>query len=84
MRGCLEVHGDRVGAGLGELLDLPFGALDHEVHVEHAARPLHLAGERFHDQRADGDRRNEVAVHHIHMDNARTGVHHLGHVLTES
>ena len=52
VRRGLPVHDDRVGTGGGEVLDAPFRALDHQVHVEHAARFVDLAcGARRHDPR---------------------------------
>ena len=46
VRRRLLVEGDRVGAGLGELLDLALGRLDHQVHVDHAAGVVDLVGDR--------------------------------------
>ena len=46
VRGRLLVEGDRVGAGLGELLDLALGRLDHQVDVDDAAGVVDLVGDR--------------------------------------
>ena len=74
----LEVEGDAVGARPGELGDLIGGALDHQVDVERAAGLVDLVGDRARDQRPDGDRRDEVAVHDVDVDQPRAGGHHLG------
>ena len=73
----------RVGSGGGELVDPPLRALDHQVHVEHAAALVHEIAQRLHDQVTDRDRRHEVAVHHVDVDDARAGVHHLLDLLAE-
>jgi hypothetical protein len=75
--GGLGVKGDRVGARLGEGLDLTFGLLDHQVDVENAAGFMDLIGDRRGDQRPDRDRRHEMAVHHVEVDDPRAGAHHL-------
>ena len=80
----LPVHDQRVGAGGGELLDAPLGALDHQVHVEHAPALVDVVAQRVDDQGADRDRRHEVAVHHVHVDHARAGVHHQLDLLAEA
>ena len=73
----LLVEGDRVGAGLGEGLDVALGRLDHQVDVDRAAGVVDAVGDRGGDQRADRDRRDEVAVHHVEVDHPGAGVHHL-------
>ena len=52
------------------------GLLDHQVAVEDAARGVDLFADRLHDHRADRDRRDEVAVHHVDVDHPRARVHH--------
>ena len=47
----LDVEGDAVGAGLGELRDLAWG-VDHQVDVEHAAGVVDQVGDGADDQRA--------------------------------
>jgi hypothetical protein len=84
VRRGLPVHDQGVGAHSGELLDAALGALDHEVHVEHAAAVVDELAQGVHDQRPDRDRRHEVAVHHVHVDHARARVHHLLHLPAEA
>ncbi len=84
MRRGLPVHDDRVGARAREVLDPPLRALDHQVHVEDAVAAVHEVPERVNDQGADRDRGHEVAVHHVHVDHARAGVHHGLHLLAEA
>ena len=67
----------RSRAGLGERLDLALGPLDHQVHVERA--PASWTG-RAAPRRRSGpidDRRDEVAVHDVDVDDARAGVDDL-------
>ena len=64
------MDGDTVGPGFDEVKDLIFGTLDHEVGLDreggHAANGLgHLC--------AEGDRRNEVSIHHVECDPIRSG-----------
>ena len=47
-----------------EVLDVAVGLLDHQVHVE---RPRRDALDRPHHRRADRDVGDEVAVHHVHV-----------------
>src|SRR6185295_1186105 len=84
VRGRLGVEGDRVGAGAGELLDVPLRALDHQVDVDRAAGVVDLVGDRARHQRADRDRRHEVPVHHVDVDQARARVHHLGDLFAQA
>ena len=76
--GRLRVKADRVGAGLGEIRDLPVGVFDHQVAVEDAAGVVDLVGDRGDDQRPDRDRRDERAVHHVDVDDPRACRHHVG------
>ena len=46
VRRRLGMERDAVGAGLGELLDLALGALDHQVHVDRAAGVVDPVGDR--------------------------------------
>ena len=61
----LDVEVDDVAARLGERLELALGLLDHQVDVERERR---RAAHRFDDERAEGDRRDEAAVHHVEVD----------------
>ena len=77
VRRGLPVHDQSVRAGCRELVDAPLRALDHEVHVENALARVDQIPERVDDQRSDRYGRDEVAVHHVHVDHAGAGVHHL-------
>ena len=83
MRRGLGVECNRVGAGLQEVGHVPLGALDHQVHVKHRADLANLLSQRRDDQRSDRDRRYEVPVHHIDVDDPRAGVQHLSHLLAQ-
>src|SRR5215218_10391184 len=77
VRRGLGVEGDVVRTGLGELLDVIAGPLDHQVDVDGAARVVDQVGDRSRHQWADRDRRDEVAIHHVDVDDPRAGRHHL-------
>ena len=83
VRGRLDVDRDAVGPGLRELRDVALRALDHQVHVDVAARVVDLAGERLDHRRAHAERRDEVAVHHVDVDRARAGGQHRADLLAE-
>ena len=78
------MHRHRVGARLHEIGDVALGTLDHEVDVEHRPGGVHLLGDARDDQRTDGDRRHEVPVHHVHVDDPGTGVENLGDLFAET
>ena len=65
-----------VGARLDEVGDVALGPLDHQVDVEDGLGRQRLA-QRADDDRAEGDRRDEVAVHHVAVDEPRAGGHDL-------
>ena len=50
------------------------GALDHQVDVDRAAGLVDLVRDRARDQRPDRDRGDEVAVHHVDVDDPRARV----------
>ena len=77
VRGGFDVDSDVVGAGIGERGNLPLGVLDHQVHIDDPAGRVHLIGQRLDDQRPHGDRRHEMAVHHVDVDDPCPGGHHL-------
>ena len=60
------------------------GPLDHQVDVDRAAGVVDLVGDRRRDQRADRDRRDEVAVHDVDVDHAGAGVDHLADLGAEA
>ena len=66
-----DMHGDDVGAGLGERLEIRVARRDHQVHVEHllAVRP-----QRLHHVRPDRNVGDEMAVHHVDMDPVGAGL----------
>ena len=73
----LEVEADAIGAGPRELGYLIGRALDHQVNVERATTLVDLVGDRARNQRPDGDRRDEVTVHHVDVEQPGAGGHHL-------
>ena len=60
----LNVDGDDVGAGLGELLDILLRRFYHQVHIE---REIGVRADGCYHQRANGDIGHEVPVHDIYV-----------------
>jgi hypothetical protein len=83
VRRRLDVKGDAVGAGAGELLDLGLRPVDHQVHVDRPARSMDPIGDRARDERPHRDRGDEMTVHHVHVDDPRARRHHLVHLGSE-
>ena len=65
LRPDFDVHGDHVGAGLGERLQIGVARRDHQMDVEDL---VGMRPQRLHDVGADGDIGHKVAVHDIDMD----------------
>ncbi len=84
VRRRLHVDGDVVRAGFGEVGDLALRALDHQVHVDERSGDVDLVGERLDDDRTHRDRRDEVAVHDVDVDDGRPGVEHGLDLLAEA
>ena len=84
VRRGLGVERDVVGARPWRTRDLALGALDHQVHVDQRAGGVDAVGERGDDERPHRDRRHEVAVHDVDVDDARAGVEHLADLVPEA
>ncbi len=67
MRRCLLVHGNHVGARLGEGFHVAVGLGDHQVAVQRQVGGL---AQRAHHGHPDGNVGDEVAVHHVHVQQA--------------
>ncbi len=68
----LDVHGDQIGPGVDEALEVMIRPGNHQVRVEKdPARPV---GRRHH-LRAEGDVVHEVAIHHIQVHPVRPRSH---------
>ena len=80
MRAGLHMHGDDVGAGLGEGFEIGIARRDHQVHVE---RLVGVLAQRLHDVRADGDIGHEMPVHHVDMHPVGAGGLDRAHLLAE-
>ncbi len=70
VRRGLGVDRDAGRARLDEVGDLALGSLDHEVDVQ-VDRVADVSAQRGHDDRADRDRRHEVPVHDVDVDDGR-------------
>ena len=73
VRTRLEVDGDAVGAGLGELRDMPLRPLDHQVDIEYAALAVDERRDPLEHDRADRHRRDEVTVADVEVEDAALG-----------
>ena len=65
MYACLLMHGDELGLFGHEILKVPVRLFDHQMHVKGQIRLAHKA---LHHRGPEAYVRNEVSVHHIHMD----------------
>jgi hypothetical protein len=72
------VDRDAVGAGLRERGDVALGPIDHQVHVEVAARVADGAGQGLDHGGPHAQRGHEVTVHDVDVDRARPRGEHLG------
>ena len=61
----LHMAGNDVRSGVAELVHIPHGPIDHQVHVQ---RQLCHGTDALDYRNANGDIGHEQAVHHVHMD----------------
>ena len=80
MRAGFDMHGDDVGAGLGERLEIGIARRDHQMDVE---RLFGVRAQRLHHVRPDGDVGHEMAVHHVDMDPVGAGGVDRAHFLAQ-
>jgi hypothetical protein len=64
---CFLVDGDPSSAGFGKCRDEFVRPFNHEVTIERDFRDF---AKRGYDRRPDGDIRDEVAIHHVHVEDA--------------
>ena len=69
----LEMNGDAVGPGLGERLEVAFGLEDHQVAIDRTAGFVDQRRNRLEDDRAGRDRRHEVAVADVEVEDTDAG-----------
>jgi hypothetical protein len=74
------MHGDDVGARLGEGFEVGIARRDHQVHVE---RLLRVRPYRLHHVGSNRDVGNEMPVHHIDMDPVRARGIDRAHLLAQ-
>ena len=70
MDGALRLDGDDVATALGELLDVAFRPVDHQMGIEHKGRARTQVLDEFGSK---GDVRDEIPVHDVQMDPFRRG-----------
>ena len=70
MRPGFRMHGQAVGPGLGEGLEIRIDRRNHQMDIE---RLFGVRPQRLHHRRTDGDVGHEMAVHHIDMDEVGAG-----------
>jgi len=80
MRTGFRVHRKPIGARLAKRLDEGIDRRNHQMHVE---RSLGVGPDRLDHHRSDGDIGNEVAVHHIDMDEIGARLLHRFHFRTQ-
>jgi hypothetical protein len=72
MKGAIEVDagflvdGDPISPGFGKRGDEVIRPFNHEMAIERNFRDF---AERGHDRGADGDVRDEMTIHHVHVEN---------------
>jgi hypothetical protein len=74
------MHGDDVGAGLGEGLEVGVARRDHQVHVEGL---FGMRAQCRHHVGTDGDVGEEMAVHHVDMHPVGAGRLDRAHFVAE-
>ena len=80
MRSGLDMHGDNVGAGLGERFEIRIARRDHQMNVE---RLSGVAAQRLHHVRSDRDVGDEMAVHDVDVDPVGAGGVDRAHFFAE-
>ena len=80
MRAGFHVHGDGVGAGLGESFQIGIAGRDHQMHVEGL---FGVRTDGLHHVGADRNVRHEMSVHHVDMDPVGAGGIDGAHLLAE-
>ena len=68
MRAGLDMGGQDVRAGIGKGVDIGIDWRNHQVHIHHR---LDVLADRLDQGRAKGEVRNEMTVHHVHVDPVR-------------
>ena len=76
----LDVHGEPVGARVGERVHVAHRFLDHQVHVERHARD---AFHGLHDHGTEADVRDEDSVHDVEVEEIGSCVLHLADGIAE-
>ena len=76
----LDVDGDPVRPGAREVVHVSLGPLDHQMDIDEPAHRVNPLDDRVHGQRAERDRRDEMAVHDIDVDHPRPGSQDLVHL----
>jgi hypothetical protein len=69
------MNGYAVRTRLCERLDLIFRALDHQMDIHCATGSMHLSGYGAADERPNRDRRHEMSIHHVEVDDACARLH---------
>ena len=70
-----------IRAGLGEIGNDAIHRFHHQVHVD---GHLHVRPYRLADQRADGQIRHVVVVHHVEVDHIRAGGDNVLHFVAKT
>ncbi len=79
-----DVERDAVASGFCDRLEVALRLFDHEVAVQPAAEPMDERRDRLEHDRPDRDRRDEVPVADVEMEDPRAGAHQRLDLLTET
>ena len=80
MRAGFDVHGDEVGARLGEGFQIRIARRDHQMHVE---RLFGVRTDGLHHVGADRNVRHEMSVHDVDVDPVGAGGVDGAHLVTK-
>ena len=80
----LDVEGDAVAAGRGDLGEVVSRVVDHEMTVELAAALVDRRRDRAEDDRPDRHRRNKMAVADVEVEDMGSGVQQLLDLLAQA
>ena len=66
------------------MANVAFGTIDHQMDVDEGGGGVHALPQRADDECAHRDRRDEVAVHHVHVHDRRARREDDVHLLAEA
>ena len=70
MNGGFGMYGEHIGPRVNECRNVFVGIGNHQMHIQ---RKLCGFANGFNNRWANGDIRNEMAIHHVHVNQMRSG-----------